>query len=151
MKMRLEDEISQKKFKNEKHKLLINLIYTHGWIAGKQKNFFSDYDLTGQQFNILRILRGQYPKPSTLNLLKERMLDKMSDASRLVDRLKQKNLVERLECKNDRRAVDILITQKGLDLLAEIDQKSDILDNMFTSITEDEAQAVNDILDRLRG
>ncbi|MCX7723608.1 MAG: MarR family transcriptional regulator, partial [Verrucomicrobiae bacterium] len=88
-------------------------------------NVLSKFDLTPQQFNLLRILRGQYPSPASISLIKERMLDKMSDASRLVDRLIQKKLVERKICSQDRRKVDVIITRKGLKLLEKIDAKND--------------------------
>jgi DNA-binding MarR family transcriptional regulator len=151
MVMKIEDEIAQPKFKDEFQKAVVNLIFTNNWVLTQHKNFFAKYDLTAQQFNILRILRGQYPKTSTVNLLKNRMLDKMSDASRLVERLKQKGLAERIENKNDRRAVDILITQKGLDLLAEIDANYNQMSAPTKNITEQEAKILNEILDKMRG
>ena len=151
MVMKLEDEISQKKFKSEYHKLVVNLIYSHNWLTNHNKKFFSDFDLTVQQYNILRILRGQFPNVSTVNLLKERMLDKMSDASRLVERLKQKELVERVENKQDRRQVDILITQKGLDLLAEMDKNETQINDLLSNLNTDEAKLLNDLLDKMRG
>ncbi|WP_245598568.1 MarR family transcriptional regulator [Sporocytophaga myxococcoides] len=101
--MRLEDEIKQKEFRNEFQKTAVNIIFTFNWLDARTRNFMKDYDLTPQQFNILRILRGQYPNPSTINLLKERMLDKMSDASRLVERLRIKELLERSPSSEDRR------------------------------------------------
>src|SRR6185437_9271918 len=105
--MSLEEDIKQHKFKTEAHKAAVNIIYTFNWLDSKTRDFFKKYDLTPQQFNILRILRGQHPQPSTINLLKERMLDKMCDASRMVERLRLKNLLERHTCSNDRRSVDI--------------------------------------------
>lgn len=93
--MRLEDEIKQKSFRNEFHKLAVNIIYTHSWLMSKIIYMLSQYDITPQQYNILRILRGQFPSPASVSLLKSRMLDKMSDASRLVDRLVEKGLVEK--------------------------------------------------------
>ncbi len=149
--MRLEEEIKQKKFKSEHHKVMINLIYTTNWLMSKHSPLMKQYGLTVQQYNILRILRGQYPNPCTVNLLKERMLDKMSDASRLVDRLLEKELLERHTCENDRRRVDITITQKGLDLLERIDRDEDSFYNHMQNISRDEATLLNDLLDRLRG
>ncbi len=149
--MRLEEEIKQKKFKSEHHKVMINLIYTTNWLMSKHSPLMKQYGLTVQQYNILRILRGQYPKPCTVNLLKERMLDKMSDASRLVDRLLEKGLLERNTCENDRRRVDITITQKGLDLLVNIDRDEDSFYNHMQNISFEEAKLLNDLLDRLRG
>ncbi len=149
--MRLEEEIKQKKFKSEHHKVMINLIYTTNWLMSKHSPLMKQYGLTVQQYNILRILRGQYPKPCTVNLLKERMLDKMSDASRLVDRLLEKDLLVRHTCENDRRRVDITITQNGLDLLEKIDREEDSFYNNMQNISTEEATLLNDLLDRLRG
>ncbi|MBK7868449.1 MAG: MarR family transcriptional regulator [Ignavibacteriales bacterium] len=149
--MRLEDEIKQKKFKNEFQKTAVNLIYTSNWIEAKFAPWMKEFGLTVQQFNILRILRGQYPTPATINLLKERMLDKMSDASRLVDRLLEKGLLSRQVCDNDRRRVDILITQEGLDLLEKIDGHEQKFYTELNNLTADEAQALNSLLDKFRG
>lgn len=149
--MRLEEEIKQKKFKSEHHKVMINLIYTTNWLMSRHSPLMKQYGLTVQQYNILRILRGQYPKPCTVNLLKERMLDKMSDASRLVDRLLEKDLLVRHTCENDRRRVDITITQNGLDLLEKIDREEDSFYSSMQNISTEEATLINDLLDRLRG
>ncbi len=149
--MKLEDEIKQKKFRNEFHKLAVNIIYTHGWLINKQSSFLKKHGITEAQFNILRILRGQYPNPSSINLLKERMLDKMSDASRLVDRLLQKGLVDRKICPDDRRRVEVVITEKGMELLNEIDKYNDEMDKIFDSISHDEARTLNNLLDKMRG
>ena len=148
--MELEKEIAQKSFKSERHKAMVNIIYTYFWANNLSRNDFNCYDITPQQFNILRILRGQFPNPSTINLLKERMLDKMCDASRMVDRLKQKDLIERCVNKKDRRSVDILISQKGLDLLAKIDIEID-QERLMQHLTEEEARQLNNLLDKLRG
>lgn len=149
--MKLEKEIKQKKFRNEFHKLAVNIIYTHSWLQYYHKKIFDRFDITGIQFNILRILRGQYPEPASINLIKERMLDKMSDVSRLVDRLVTKELVERNICPNNRRKVDVKITDKGLKLLSEIDKLNETFDNIFQNITKKEAKTINDLLDKLRG
>lgn len=149
--MRLEEEIKQKKFKSEHHKLMVNLIYTTNWLMSIHGPLMKQYGLTVQQYNILRILRGQYPNPCTVNLLKERMLDKMSDASRLVDRLLEKGLLERRTCDNDRRRVDITITSAGLDLLKKVDEDENKLYARMNMLSEEEASLVNDLLDKLRG
>lgn len=148
--MRLEDEIKQSKFKDEYHKLAVNLIYTSNWVKMENATFLKKYGLTSQQFNILRILRGQHPNPATVNLLIERMLDKMSNASRLVEKLRLKKLVIRQESKTDRRQADVAITEKGLALLAEIDQTMEAESLKFKGITAAEAKQVNDILDKMR-
>ena len=149
--MKLENEIQQKKFRNEYHKLAVNLIFTHGWFVNLQARLLSDYDLTLAQFNILRILRGQHPNPASINLLKERMLDKMSDVSRLVERMQKKELVIRKICPDDRRKAEVIISPKGLNLLSELDEHDEDIDNFFKNITSNEAKIFNELCDKLRG
>jgi DNA-binding MarR family transcriptional regulator len=150
--MKLEQEIQQNKsFQSPYHKLGVNISYTHYWIQDRLKAHLKPHGISLQQYNILRILRGQYPKPSRINLLKERMIDKSSDASRLVERLRGKGLVERVINNDDRRAVDTLITTKGLDLLERIDSINSEFESIFHNITSQEAEILNDILDRMRG
>lgn len=117
----IEQLIKQDKFKDEKHKAVISLIFASNALCNFFEEFFEPFNLTLQQYNVLRILRGQYPKPASVNVIRERMMDKMSDASRLVERLRKSGFVERTVRKDDRRAVDVIITQKGLDVLAKID------------------------------
>ncbi len=149
--MRLEDEIKQTKpFQDEFQKVEVNLIYTYHWLQARVEERLNGIDITLQQYNILRILRGQYPNPATIVLLKERMLDRECDASRLVDRLVQKSLVSRTLCPKDRRKVDVLITQKGLDLLKLIDQRESFL-KQHATLSEAEAKTLNALLDKLRG
>ncbi len=149
--MKLEDEIKQKKFKNDFHKLAVNLIYTHGWLSNHQADFFKSFDITGTQYNILRILRGQHPNPASINLLKDRMLDKMSDASRLVERLKNKGLVEREICPDDRRKVEVKITDSGIELLKKMDDLEDKFENLFANLKLSEVKMLNELLDKIRG
>src|SRR5690606_9763449 len=111
--MELEKEILNRRFESDFNKVVVNIVYTYGWVNNWLKAELDKYNLTLQQYNVLRILRGQRPNPATVNLIKERMLDKMSDASRIVDRLVAKQLVERKVCARDRRAVDITISQAG--------------------------------------
>ena len=148
--MKLEDEIHQKKFSSEFQKLTINLIYTNNWVASKHAEYFKNSNITIQQYNVLRILRGQFPNPSSVKLIKERMLDKMSDASRIIDKLKVKKLVIRKECPNDRRSVDILITEKGLELLKSLDTVDEAPKELFKSLKITEVKTLNDLLDKLR-
>jgi DNA-binding MarR family transcriptional regulator len=148
--MNLEKEISSR-FDNNFHKVVVNILYTCGWMTTIIRERLRQHEVTIQQFNILRILRGQHPNPATINLLKERMLDKMSDASRIVDRLIQKELVSREVNQSDRRAVDIVITEKGLALLKEIDKDMLGADIVQKNISEDEAAQLNMLLDKLRG
>lgn len=148
--MELEKEIFQTAFKSERQKATINLIFTHNWVTHQMKREFLPYDITLQQYNILRILRGQYPSPANINLLKERMLDKMCDASRIVDRLKEKELIAKCVNKKDRRAAEVMISQKGLDLLATIDREQDE-DRIMNNLSEEEAHTLNALLDKIRG
>jgi DNA-binding MarR family transcriptional regulator len=147
-KMQLEEEIKQKNFRDEFHKVFLNVIYSANWLQNRQAQFFRDFDLTAPQFNILRILRGQYPNPATVNLLIDRMLDKTSNASRIVDKLVLKELVTRRQCEHDRRTVDVLITQKGLDLLQKIDGSD--LPFGVENLTKAEARQLNQLLDKVR-
>jgi DNA-binding MarR family transcriptional regulator len=148
--MELEKEIKTR-FENDYHKVVVNTIYTYGWMSGLLRQRLSKYQITQQQFNILRILRGQHPNPATINLLKERMLDKMSDASRIVERLVQKGLVTRCVNQKDRRAVDIVINEKGLELLKKLDPVITPIDILKSNLTEEEAKQLNMLLDKLRG
>ena len=147
--MSLEKDIQQPKFRNEFQKTAINIIYTYNWISEKNKLFFDKADITSQQFNILRILRGAGKPMSTLQI-RQRMLDKMSDTSRIVDRLVKKALVKKVVCKSDRRLVDVSISEKGLALLEKLDGYNDEMDAALGSITEEEAKTLNHLLDKLR-
>lgn len=129
---------------------LINLVYTYTWMNTNMKLHFDPHNITVQQYNILRILRGQCDKPATINLLKERMLDKMSDASRIVERLVQKGLVVRKVCEFDRRAVDISISEAGLNLLTVVDKDVVAREIIGDSLTEDELVQLNKLLTKLR-
>lgn len=149
--MRIDDEIQSSKFENNYQKAVINISYTYSWINNETRSLFEKNNITIQQFNILRILRGQYPNPATVNLLKERMVDKMSDASRIVDRLVQKGLVSRCTNKKDRRAVDIRISEQGLAVLQKMDVEFKIRDFLKNNLTEEEAGQLSDLLDKLRG
>jgi DNA-binding MarR family transcriptional regulator len=148
--MSIEKDIKQANFKSPYSKAVVNIVYTSSWLASLQNDIFRPYDLTLQQYNVLRILRGQYPQPITVIAIIERMLDKMSNASRLVDKLLVKELVVRQVCPNDRRAVDVIITQKGLDLLAELDVLQNKWEEQLHSLTEAEALQLSDLLDKMR-
>ena len=149
--MEISKEIKQTKFKNEYQKMLINILFTSGWLSSKHTSNLKPYGISTQQFNILRILRGQHPKPATVNLLIDRMLDKNSNASRLVEKLRIKKLVERAVCPEDRRAVNVIITQKGLNLLEELDKKDGSIFKELKNVSEKEAATINALLDKLRG
>ena len=126
--MKLEEEIAQRKFRNERHKLVVNILYTYGWLTALHTKIFKEHGITAQQFNVLRILRGQNPEPTTIKLIRERMLDKMSDASRIVEKLRQKGFVERHISNYDRRHADVFITPKGLQMLSKLDTRDSEFD-----------------------
>jgi DNA-binding MarR family transcriptional regulator len=149
--MKIEEEIQQPKFRNVHHKVAVNLLYTAAWLDDRNKNFFKEYGITNQQFNILRILRGQLPNKISGAEIKNRMLDKNSDVSRLLDRLILKKLVIKSQCPNDKRAADVLITETGLDLLKKIDGKMDETDLAVFHLTKTEATQLSDLLDKCRG
>ena len=147
--MSLEKDINQTKFRNEYQKATVNIIFTFNWITEQTKQIFEKEDLTSQQFNILRILRGAGQPLSTLQI-RQRMLDKMSDTSRIVDRLIIKGLVKKNVCKTDKRLVDVSITDKGKKVLAKLDKQEDEMDTILSSISEAEAKTLNKILDKMR-
>ncbi len=147
----IEQEIMQSKFRNEKHRAIINLVYTGNWLTAQHSKFLKTFDISEQQFNILRILRGQRPKSASITLIRERMLDKMSDVSRLVERMRKLGLLEREACPSDRRFVEVVITKKGLELLEEIDMQSPHVDSIAENLTNNELEALNTLLDKLRG
>ena len=149
--MGIEKDIHQlRKFKSEQHKSVVNLIFTHNWITEKLKHYLDAEDLTLQQFNILRILRGSDQPLSTLQI-RERMLDKMSDTSRIVDRLVLKNLAKKTISKKDKRLVDVIITAKGKNLLAILDRNTEMTDAIMENLNEAEAKLLNQLLDKIRG
>lgn len=148
--MKIGEEISQEKFKSEYGKAVVNVIFTNSWLQQKHLSIFKSFGLTTPQFNILRILRGQQPKPATVNLLIDRMLDKSSNASRIVDKLEEKGLVKRIQCKNDRRAVDVYISESGLALLSKLDTVLEDLQEKFQNLTEEESKVLNELLDKMR-
>ena len=149
--MKLEKEINQTVFKSEYQKAQINVLVTSAWINQNTNKALKKFNISWQQFNILRILRGRHPEPASVKLLAERMIDKMSNASRLVEKLKLKNLVERKACPEDRRKVDILITEEGLALIEEastiIEQQANDLEK---NLTKEEATLLSDLLDKMR-
>jgi DNA-binding MarR family transcriptional regulator len=149
--MELEKEIQQSKFHSDVQKMIVNLLYTASWVSHQHSELLKPYGLTIQQYNVLRILRGQHPYPATVHLIQERMLDKMSNASRLVEKLRQKGYVERRQCPNDRRAVDILITPQGLALLEKLDVAMKTWEANFTTLDTSEIKTLNQLLDKLRG
>ena len=148
--MGIEHDIQQAKFRNAQQKAAINLIYTLSWMRDRTKCIFEVEDITPQQFNILRILRGSFPDPLSTLQIRERMLEKMSDTSRIVDRLITKGLVKKLTCKNDRRLVDVIISDKGKKLLERLDTRQDEIDGVLGKLSEKDANILSDLLDKIR-
>lgn len=145
----IEEILHQKKFRNIHEKTLVSLVYTAQLIQHKQQLFFKKFQLTQQQYNVLRILRSQHPNAATVNLIKERMMDRNSDASRIVERLRIAGLVQRLESETDRRSVNVLITKKGLALLERIDKLEEELFSTVKGLNLKEADQFNELLDKL--
>ncbi len=148
--MSLENDIQQEKFDNEHHKMAVNILFTGSWLHNLNALRFKPFDITPEQYNVLRILRGSHPKQLMLAEITSRMLDKSSNATRLVEKLRQKGLVKREICADNRRQVDIIITDKGLALLTKIDKTSEDWLKNLKAITKQEAQELNRILDKLR-
>ena len=148
--MGLEQDIQQPRFTSETNKLIINLIYTGNWINQRESQLFKQFGLTSSQYNVLRILRGQYPRPATVSLIMDRMLDPTSNASRIVDKLEAKKLLSRKQCRDDRRAVDVIINQLGLELLKTLDSEMKSLEKDLITLTNDEAAVLNNLLDNVR-
>ncbi len=148
----IEEEIKQKSFASIYTKSHINVIFTAGWLNKLFCKQIKPFGISTEQYNVLRILRGQHPKSVMLNQITDRMIDKMSNATRLVEKLKHKDLVTREINPDNRRQVNINITEKGLALLAEIDVviKEDQKPPYIHSITEDELHQLNYLLDKLR-
>jgi DNA-binding MarR family transcriptional regulator len=147
--MSIEKDIQQTKFRNEYQKSSVNLIFTYNWLMQQFKSIIEKADITPQQFNILRILRGAGQPLSTLQI-RQRMLDKMSDTSRIVDRLVLKQLVQKVVCESDRRLVDVTITEAGLLMLDQLDQHQEEMDAIFHNLSEEEASQLNALLDKIR-
>jgi DNA-binding MarR family transcriptional regulator len=147
--MTLEKDINQQVFRSEYQKSIINLIYTFNWVNEKLNRSFEPFDITQQQFNILRILRGAGQPLSTLQI-RQRMLDKMSDTSRIVDRLVKKGMVKKTVCREDRRLVDVLLTEKGKKLLHSMDGMNEEMESLFKYLSEGEARQLNVLLDKIR-
>jgi DNA-binding MarR family transcriptional regulator len=148
--MSLEQDIQQSSFRDEYQKAFLNVLVTANDLTTKLNEFFKGYDITRQQYNVLRILRGQHPKPATVFTIRDRMLDKMSDASRIVERLRVKELVHREDSDIDKRTVHVTITMGGLELLKSIDPKITELEKPFHAISVEEVTLLNKMLEKVR-
>lgn len=149
--MKLEEEIQQKvPFRSEWQRVAVNILFTNNWLIAHQKNLFKPFDITLQQYNVLRILRGQHPEPISTSEIRNRMLDKMSDVSRIVERLVKKKLVVRRVCRSDKRLVDVFISQAGLELLEQLDHIDTDFDLLLQGLSREEAAKLNELLDKAR-
>jgi DNA-binding MarR family transcriptional regulator len=148
--MRIEDEIKQKSFTSEYQKLFINILFTSSWLKANHNKQLKPYGLSTEQYNILRILRGQKKTPASINLITERMIDKSSNVSRLVDKLLLKGYIEKRQNKTDKRQAEIIISDKGLETLIVLDEIVGGSENIPNIISIDETKRMNDCLDTLR-
>lgn len=148
--MRIEEVIKQKEFRSDAHKAMVNLIFTSSQILNRISDVTENYGITRQQYNVLRILRGRFPGAASVNEIKDRMLDRMSDCSRLVDRLAAKGLIQKSLCPTDKRSVDITISNEGLDLLDRMEPAVASVESIFSEFTQGEVSRFNEMLDRLR-
>ena len=148
--MSLERDIQQRVFRNEYQKAVLNILHTQNFIVGAMADLFKHHGITRQQYNVLRILRGQYPESASVNLIKNRMLEKMSDTSRIVERLRIKGLIERAHGTVDRRSVDISITPAGLNLLKTMRDPVEKLERILDNLSPDEVRELNYLLDKIK-
>jgi len=150
--MRLEEELRMEKFKTEQQRATLNILFTSTWIAEKTNDCFKPFGISQEQYNVLRILKGQKGKPANLSTIQERMIHRMSNATRLVEKLKLKGYANRVICEDNRRKVEITITEKGLQLLEQIDPKLMQAEmSLFHNMSDKEAKDIGDLLDKLRG
>lgn len=150
--MGIEEDIKQgKAFHSPHEKLIVNIMFTNSWMLDQQNKLFKPFQLSSPQYNVLRILRGSYPKACTINSIIDRMIDRMSNASRIVDRLETKGYVERKVNKDDRRARDVIITARGLNILEEVDKVLDAWVKSLSVVNDAEVEQANAVLDALRG
>jgi len=147
--MGLDKDIRQARFRSPQNKAMVNILFTHAWMIERIKKFVQSENITPQQYNILRILRGAGVPLSTLQL-RERMLDKMSDTSRIVERMIAKNFLQKQTSKKDKRMVDVSITPEGMMLLEKLDARNEELDGIMQHLNEHELESLNNLLDKLR-
>lgn len=149
--MKIEEIIKSNVALKDAKKVILNIMYTQNVINDKFNEILKPYDLSGEQYNVLRILRGQKGNPANMCIIQERMLAKNSNTTRLIDKLLLKDLVTREVCPDNRRKIEVLITQKGLDVLTELDPKVDHHEQFFANnLTEDELQDLNNLLEKYR-
>lgn len=151
MYMGLEQDLRQERFDNVYEKMVVNILFTGSWLSNLNASRLKPFGLTPEQYNVLRILRGSHPKPMMLADITSRMIDRNSNATRLVEKLKSKEFVNREICKTNRRQVDISITESGLAVLAKIDEGLEQWLQILKTIPQSEAEQLNNMLDKLRG
>lgn len=138
------------RFRCDRHRALVNVMFTAHWISGLHAPIFKQFGLSSQQYNILRILRGRHPEPASIGQIKERMLERESDVSRVVSHMLSKGFVRRFECAKDRRVAYVAITEQGMQLLAQIDPQIEQIDSMLDCLTQEQIEQLNQVLDTLR-
>ncbi len=149
--MRIEEAIQQTRpFRNSWHKAAVNLIYTNNWMQEQIRARLKPYGITMQQYNVLRVLKGA-GIPISTSAIRGRLLDKMADTSRMVDRLYQKGLVERNECAHDKRLVDVSLAPAGEQLLENLQAINPGMDQILYNLSETEAELLSELLDKARG
>lgn len=149
--MKIEEELKQDKFASSVHKAVVNIMFTDGWLSNQLRDVFKNHQLTPQQYNVLRILRGKYPEALNPSDIKSVMLDKNPDLTRLCDRLLTRNLISRCIDGDNRRKMNIKITDLGLKMLDQIDPMMEEFNQKVATITEQEAEILSNLLDKLRG
>ena len=148
--MRLEEELQQDGFQSEHQKAVLNILFTSNWLESDSARVLKPFGISSQQYNVLRILKGQGTNAISVNNIMSRMIDKMSNASRLVEKLRKKEFIERVTCEHDRRQVDVRITETGIALLKEADKEMNKFDGMKDKITEKEAVSLSKLLEKIR-
>ena len=149
--MKLEEEIKQARFSSSKQKATLNIIFTAAWINARLRDLLKPYDLTPQQYNVLRILKGRHPNAANPGEIKEVMLDKNPDLTRLCDRLSKSGLIHRNIDRSNRRKMNIRITDKGIALLETLAPNVSAIDTSQIAISNAEAEQLSNLLDKLRG
>ena len=148
--MSIEGDIKSTVKLQEKEKTVINLLYTYNWLKERSITFYKQHDLSSEQYNVLRILRGQHPNPSSISNIRSRMVEKMADVSRMIERMKTKELIKKDKMDGDKRNASISITSKGLDLLKNLDPIFSTMIAELNDLTNEESEQLNLLLDKFR-
>jgi DNA-binding MarR family transcriptional regulator len=148
--MNIEQELQMKRFESDEQKAHLNVLFTASWIRNRINQWLKDFDLTHEQFNVLRIIRGQKSKPVCVRDISERMIDRNSNTTRIIDKLEAKNLVRRTQSEEDRREMVIFLTDEGKEVLKKVDMSFRNANFRLTSLTNAEAQLLSALLDKMR-